>query len=86
MSRLPDVAERSPATSLRNVDFPQPDGPTIETNSPALIVVLMPLIASESAPKLIASSRAAINGCSSGGGIAIGFRGGEVSEVLAIED
>ena len=31
---LPRVGFRNPATALSSVDFPQPDGPMMETNSP----------------------------------------------------
>ena len=31
---MPVVGLRKPATALSSVDFPQPEGPTIETNSP----------------------------------------------------
>jgi len=34
----PSVGLSSPARMLRRVDFPQPDGPTMQTNSPSLIV------------------------------------------------
>jgi hypothetical protein len=33
----PDVAAIRPSTTDRNVVLPQPDGPTIETNSPSMI-------------------------------------------------
>src|ERR1700737_836508 len=33
-STSPEVASRNPATMLRSVDFPQPLGPTRQTNSP----------------------------------------------------
>jgi hypothetical protein len=33
---VPAVGLMKPATALRRVDFPQPDGPMIETNSPGL--------------------------------------------------
>jgi len=33
----PDVTGTSPAIRPRSVDLPQPEGPTIETNSPPLI-------------------------------------------------
>ena len=33
----PEVAGISPSTTERNVVLPQPDGPTIETNSPSMI-------------------------------------------------
>ena len=33
---VPAVGFRKPATAFNSVDFPQPDGPTIETNSPGL--------------------------------------------------
>ncbi|MGY3561386.1 hypothetical protein ACVWXP_004655 [Bradyrhizobium sp. USDA 4463] len=31
---IPVVGLRKPATALSRVDFPQPEGPTIDTNSP----------------------------------------------------
>src|SRR5919197_1366955 len=34
----PRSARSNPASTLRSVDFPQPDGPTMETNSPSLTV------------------------------------------------
>ena len=35
MRTCPDEGLNSPATTLSSVDFPQPVGPTTETNSPA---------------------------------------------------
>ena len=43
---VPRVAGRSPATMRSRVDFPQPLGPTSETNSPAPIDAEMPARAS----------------------------------------
>src|SRR5215470_7459509 len=37
---LPSAGGRSPAMTLSMVDLPQPDGPTMETNSPSLTVRL----------------------------------------------
>src|SRR5580704_17514946 len=39
---MPDDGAASPAISLSNVDFPQPDGPSRLTNSPGKIVRSMP--------------------------------------------
>ena len=37
---VPVVGFRKPATAFNSVDFPQPEGPTIETNSPGFDVDL----------------------------------------------
>jgi hypothetical protein len=38
----PEVAAIKPSTTDRNVVLPQPDGPTIATNSPSMICRLTP--------------------------------------------
>src|SRR5215207_2138180 len=52
MEISPAVMISSPAIIARRVDFPQPDGPTSTTNSPASTSRLMPLSTS-TAPKLL---------------------------------
>src|SRR5262245_49868541 len=37
ISMQPESGDRRPVTMLRNVDLPQPDGPTMHTNSPSAI-------------------------------------------------
>ena len=44
----PDVGLSSPVISLMIVVLPEPDGPTRNTNSPSLIVKLIPLRAAAS--------------------------------------
>jgi hypothetical protein len=39
------VGFKKPATALSSVDFPQPHGPTIETNSPGLTWIWMSVTA-----------------------------------------
>ena len=46
----PAVVGTSPATRLSMVDFPQPDGPTIDTNSPAPTLNETPSTAVNSRP------------------------------------
>ena len=48
----PAVIVSSPAIMASSVDFPQPDGPTSTTNSPASTSRLMPFSTS-TAPKLL---------------------------------
>ena len=43
---VPVVGFRNPATAFSSVDFPQPDGPTIETNSPGLTWIFVSVTAS----------------------------------------
>jgi len=45
MKILPSVGRESPPRRLRRVDLPDPDGPTMETNSPRLIWMSIPLTA-----------------------------------------
>src|SRR5947208_1191484 len=40
-STSPEVAGRNPPTTFRSVDFPQPLGPTMQTNSPGATMALM---------------------------------------------
>ena len=42
MATLPVLSVSSPATMRSNVDFPQPEGPRMVTNSPALMSRSMP--------------------------------------------
>jgi hypothetical protein len=42
MSTRPAEGRSSPAAALRRVDFPQPVGPTMATNSPAATASSMP--------------------------------------------
>src|SRR6218665_1173806 len=55
MVSSPEVMSSSPAIIRRSVDFPQPEGPTKTTNSPASIFRSTPLMIS-SAPKLLRMS------------------------------
>jgi len=43
---VPRVGLRKPATALSSVDFPQPDGPMMETNSPGFTVIAASITAS----------------------------------------
>src|SRR5882724_6722347 len=50
-ARVPEVGGRKPATMLRIVDLPQPEGPTIDTNSPAPTEKLaLPIAGTRAAP------------------------------------
>jgi len=40
----PELIVSRPATILRSVDFPQPEGPTMTTNSPSAMSMLTPWI------------------------------------------
>ncbi len=42
ISTVPEVIASSPATIRNSVDLPQPDGPTITTNSPSAMSMVMP--------------------------------------------
>ncbi len=46
MAISPDVMVSSPATIRSSVDLPQPDGPTITTNSPSATSVVTPWMTS----------------------------------------
>ncbi len=62
---VPEVGGEKPATALRSVDFPQPDGPSRHTNSPGATSRSMPSSATTSAPpevKTFRTPRTAIAG------------------------
>src|SRR6185503_4737383 len=52
----PEVIGSSPATMRSSVDLPQPDGPTITTNSPSATSVVTPWMTSSS-PYFLRTSR-----------------------------
>src|SRR5580658_6817882 len=59
---MPDDGATRPAISLSSVDFPQPDGPSRQTNSPGKIVRSMPASATVPVVKVFATSESRSSG------------------------
>jgi hypothetical protein len=65
----PLVASSNPAVNRSSVDFPQPDGPTSDTNSPGEICSETSLSDGGADPNAIPTRSATINGVSAAGNV-----------------